>query len=59
MSTLTEIETAVDQLPCSEQELLFEYLARKLGADPPVTVGSRTQRGRWEEILEDIRVEDC
>jgi len=59
MSTLTEIEAAVDQLPYSEQELLLDHLARKLGAGPPVTESSRTQGGRWQEILEDIRAEDC
>ena len=44
MSTLSEIEAAVDQLPQAEQEILLEHLARKLGARPPVT--ERAQRER-------------
>jgi hypothetical protein len=59
MSTLIEIEAAVDQLPYSEQEILLEHLARKLGVRPPVREGSRTQRERWQKFLDDIRVEDC
>jgi hypothetical protein len=59
MSTLIEIEAAVDHLPYFEQEILLEYLARKLGASPPVTEGSQTQRERWQEMLDDIRAEDC
>jgi len=59
MSTLTEIEVAVDQLPYSEQEILLEHLARKFGAGRPATEGSRTQRERWQKILKDIRAEDC
>ena len=58
MSTLIEIEAAVDQLPYSEQEILLEHLARKLGVRPPVTGGSRTQRERWQEMLDDISAED-
>jgi hypothetical protein len=50
MSTLTEIEAAVDRLSHPEQEILLEHLARKLGVRPPVTDGSRgTQRERWLE----------
>jgi hypothetical protein len=41
MSTLTEIEAAVDRLSHPEQEILLEHLARKLGVRPPVTDGSR------------------
>jgi hypothetical protein len=59
MSTLIEIEAAVDQLPYFEQEILLEHLARKLGAGPPVTQGSQTQRGHWQEMLDDIRAEEC
>ena len=46
MSTLTEIEAAVDRLPYREQEILLEDLARKLGVRLPVTDGSRTQHER-------------
>jgi hypothetical protein len=49
MSTLTEIEAAVDRLSHPEQKILLEHLARKLGMRPPVTDGSRTQRERWPE----------
>ncbi|MBV8416546.1 MAG: hypothetical protein JO251_15165 [Verrucomicrobia bacterium] len=49
MSTLNEIEAAVDRLSHPEQEILLEHLARKLGMRPPLTDGSRTQRERWVE----------
>jgi len=47
MSTLIEVEAAVDRMSYCEQEILLEDLARKLGARPPVTDESRTQRERW------------
>jgi hypothetical protein len=31
MSTLSEIQAAVDKLPHPEQEILLEHLVRKLG----------------------------
>jgi hypothetical protein len=43
MSTLIEIEAAVDRLPYPEQEILLEHLACKLGMRPPLMEGSRTQ----------------
>ena len=46
MSTLTEVEAAVDQLSYCEQEILLEDLARKLGVRLPITDESRTQRER-------------
>jgi hypothetical protein len=49
MSTLTEIEAAVDRLSHPEQEILLEHLTRKLGMRSPVTDGSRTQRERGLE----------
>ena len=49
MSALTEIEAAVDRLSFPEQEILLEHLAGKLGARPPVTDGSLTQRERWQQ----------
>jgi hypothetical protein len=42
MSTLSEVEAAVDKLPHPEQEILLEHLARKLGARPTIAEG----RGR-------------
>lgn len=76
MSTLIEIEVAVDRLPYREQEILLEHLAHKLGVRPPVTEGSGTQGERCsqtpvspvdsrvrnrslQEILDQIRAEDC
>ncbi|MBV8968908.1 MAG: hypothetical protein JO331_07590 [Verrucomicrobia bacterium] len=59
MSTLIEIEAAVDQLPYFEQEILLEHLARKLGAGRPVTEGSQTPRERWQKVLDDILAEEC
>jgi hypothetical protein len=55
MSTLSEIEAAVDQLSHREQETLLEHLARKLGARPPVTDSSRAQRERWLQKLDRLR----
>ncbi len=55
VSTLSEIEAAVDQLPHREQELLLEHLARKLGAHPPPTERSRAQRERWLQKLDHLR----
>ena len=47
MSTLSEIEAAVDKLPHPEQRILLEHLSRKLGARSTITEESRTQRERW------------
>jgi hypothetical protein len=55
MSTLSEIEAAVDQLPHPEQEILLERLARKLGARPSTPDGSREQRERWLQKLDQLR----
>jgi hypothetical protein len=55
MSTLSEIEAAVDQLPHPEQEILLERLARKLGERQPATGASRTQRERWMQKLDRLR----
>ena len=55
MSTLSEIEAAVDQLSHREQETLLEHLARKLGARPLVTGSSRAQRERWLQKLDRLR----
>ena len=55
MSTLSEIEAAVDKLSHPEQEILLEHLARKLGARPTITEGSRVQRERWLQKLDRLR----
>jgi hypothetical protein len=55
MSTLFEIEAAVDKLPYAEQEILLEHLARKLGARPTIKEGSRAQRERWLQKLDRLR----
>jgi hypothetical protein len=38
-----------------EQEILLEHLARKLGALPTITEGSRAQRERWLQKLDRLR----
>jgi hypothetical protein len=55
MSTLSEIEAAVDKLPRPEQKVLLEHLARNLAARPPITEGSRAQRERWLQKLDRLR----
>jgi hypothetical protein len=55
MSTLSEIQAAVDKLPHSEQEILLEHLARKLGSRPTIMEGSRAQRERWLQKLDRLR----
>jgi hypothetical protein len=55
MSTLSEIEAAVDQLPYAEREILLEHFARKLSARPPATEGSRAQRERRLQKLDRLR----
>ena len=55
MSTLSEIQAAVDKLPHPEQEILLEHLVRKLGVRPTITEGSRAQRERWLQRLDRLR----
>ena len=55
MSTLSEIQAAVDKLPHPEQEILLEHLVRKLGGRPTITEGSRAQRERWLQKLDRLR----
>ena len=55
MSTLSEIEAAVDALSASDQESLLEHLARKLGARQPLTDESRARRERWLRKLDQLR----
>ncbi len=58
MSTLAEIESAVDALPRPEQETLLQHLARRLAG---ATLGSVTsdadvqRRERWLEELRQLR----
>jgi hypothetical protein len=51
MSTLSEIQAAVDELPRPEQEILLEHLVQKLGVRPRITEGARAQRERWLQKL--------
>jgi hypothetical protein len=51
MSTLIEIEAAVDQLPYPEQEILLEHLACKLGMRPPVMEGFAEATRTWTANL--------
>jgi hypothetical protein len=55
MSTLSEIQAAVDNLSHPEQEILLEHLVRKLGVRPTITEGSRAQRERWLQKLDRLR----
>ena len=55
MSTLSEIQAAVDKLPHPEQEILLEHRVRKLGVRPTITEGSRGQRERWLQKLDRLR----
>jgi hypothetical protein len=55
MSTLSEMEAAVDALSTSDQESLLEHLARKLGTRQPVTDQSRAKRERWLRKLDQLR----
>ena len=55
MSTLPEIQAAVDKLPHPEPEILLEHLVRKLGVRPTITEGSRAQRERWLQKLDRLR----
>ena len=55
MSTLSEIEAAVDALSPSDQESLLEHLARKLGTRQPVSDVSRAKRERWLRKLDQLR----
>ena len=43
MSTLTEIEAAVERLPPRQKEKLLAFLAKQLGRVP--AAGARTRRG--------------
>ena len=55
MSTLSEIQAAVDKLPHPEQKILLEHLVRKPGVCPTITEGSRAQRERWIQKLDRLR----
>jgi hypothetical protein len=55
MSTLSEIQAAVDKLPHREHEILLEHLVRKIGVRPTITEGSRAQRERWIQNLDRLR----
>lgn len=55
MSTLSEIEAAVDALSPSDQESLLEHLSRKLGTRQPVAHESRAMRERWLRKLDQLR----
>jgi hypothetical protein len=58
MSTLGEIESAVDALPRPEQETLLRYLARRLAGATHGSVTSEMdaqRRRRWLEELRQLR----
>jgi hypothetical protein len=58
MSTLAEIESAVDTLPRPDQVTLLDYLTRRLAKSTPGTVAGDAemrQRQRWLEELRQVR----
>ena len=55
MSTLAEIESAVDALPRPEQVTLLQYLARRLAGATPGSVTSDADVQRRRLWLDDLR----
>lgn len=58
MSTLAEIESAVNALPRPEQETLFQHLAHKLTGTPTslqLGKAEMVQRQRWLAELRQLR----
>ena len=55
MSTLAEIESAVDALPRPEQLTLLEYLTRRLAGSAPGAVTSNEDLQRRQHWLEGLR----
>lgn len=55
MSTIAEIEAAVERLPRPDQENLLAYLVRKLGQRTTPTAVPQTQREIWLQQLDQLR----
>jgi hypothetical protein len=55
MSTLAEIESAVDALPRPEQETLLQHLARRLAAATHGPATDAQRRQRWLGELRQLR----
>ena len=55
MSTLAEIESAVDALSRPEQETLLQHLARRLSIGTPGSATSNTELARRQRWLEELR----
>lgn len=55
MSTIAEIEAAVERLPRPEQESLLAYLAHKLGTRTVPANAPQTQRETWLQQLDRLR----
>lgn len=55
MSTLTEIESAVEMLPRPEQETLLRHLAHKLSTPTGRMNAGDTERDRRQQWLDDLR----
>ena len=62
MSTLAEIESAVETLPRPEQETLLQHLARKLST-PTARMGAgdseQERRRRWLDDLRQLRAKNA
>ena len=62
MSTLAEIESAVDALPRPEQETLLQHLARRLAGARPCAdtdAADAQRRRRWLEELRQLREQNA
>ncbi len=55
MSTIGEIEAAVERLPRPEQESLLAYLVGKLGPSTASSAATRAQRETWLQQLDRLR----
>jgi hypothetical protein len=55
MSTLAEIESAVDALPHPDQVTLLQYLTRRLAGPTPGTAAGDADMQRRQRWLEELR----
>ena len=55
MSTLAEIEQAVESLPRPEQETLWQHLSHRLFTSPRTTLEESEQRQNWLAELRAVR----
>ena len=55
MSTLAEIESAVDALPHPDQVTLLQYLTRRLASSTPGAVAGDAEMPRRQSWLDELR----